>query len=75
MNRQPLELESYSNPLRIQQVFQLRPKKKFFTLDLWFSGGDITSVGVFAFFWQPLPYPGCQSIEPFFWLKFFWKLT
>jgi len=36
-----------------------------------FAGGNVTSWGVFAFFWPPLPGPGAQPIDPFFWLKFF----
>jgi len=34
-----------------------------------FAGGNVTSGGVFAFFWPPLPGP--QLIHPFFWFKFF----
>ena len=50
ITRQPIELESCSNPLRIQQVFWLSSKKKFFVLDLGFSGGKVESWGVYAFF-------------------------
>ena len=46
INRQPLELESCSNPLRIQHVFSLTSKKTFFILGLRFSGGT-SQVGVF----------------------------
>jgi len=36
LNRQPLELESYSNPLRIQQALKSKSKKKSFVLGLSF---------------------------------------
>jgi len=45
INRQPLELESCSNSLRIQQVLETKFKKKF-VLGLHFSGGT-SQVGVF----------------------------
>jgi len=38
MTRQPLELESCSNPLRIQQVFWLKSKKKRFSFSV---GGSL----------------------------------
>ena len=61
MNRQPLELESCSNPLRIQQVLESKSKKKCFRFRFGFSGGTATSGGVYAFFshlWPALgPYP------------------
>jgi len=43
--------------------------EKIFVFGLAFAGGNITSGGVFAFFWTPLPGP--QPIDPFLWLKFF----
>jgi len=49
-------------------------EKKIFVFGLAFAGGNVTGGGVFAFFWPPLPGPGPQPIDPFFWLSFFWKL-
>ena len=49
-------------------------KKKFFVLGLSFSGGNVTSRGVFAFFWPHLPGPRCCTNGTFFDLKFSWKL-
>jgi len=48
INRQALWLESCPNPLRIQQVLESKSKKSFFVLGLSFSGGNVTSRGVFA---------------------------
>ena len=56
-----LELESCSNPLRIQQVLQSKSKKKFFVF-----GGERHKWGCF---W--LPGPGLQPIGPLLWLKTF----
>ena len=69
MNRQPLELESCSNPLRIQQVFQSKSKTKFFSILVWGSLGGPPQVEVFLLFQPPLAGPGPQPIGPFFWLK------
>jgi len=49
-NRQPLELESCSNRLWIQQVFWLRSKKTFFVFGLTFHGGDVTMRACFQIF-------------------------
>jgi len=48
----------------------LTSKKKVFVFGLVFAGGNVTSGRDFAFFWPPLPGPGPQPIDPFFWLKF-----
>jgi len=70
INRQPLELESCSNPLQIQQVWESKSKKNFFfVLGLRFSGGNVTSRGVFALFWPSLPGPRRYRNGPFFGLK------
>jgi len=44
-----MELESYPNHPRIQQVFCLKEKKKIFVFGLGFAGGTAASGGVFAF--------------------------
>ena len=44
-------------------------EKNLCVLGLAFSVGDVTSGGVFAFFWPTLPGPGRQSNEPIFWRK------
>ena len=55
---QAIELESYSNPLRIQQVLQTKLKKKFFFKFFRFrsflSGGNVTSGGVFGYIYLAL---------------------
>jgi len=48
-------------------------EKKIFVFGLAFAGENFTSGGVFAFFWPPLPGPGPQPIDPFFWLNFFFR--
>jgi len=48
--------------------------KTFFVLDLRISKCDVTSGGVFVFFWPNSPGPGRQPNKPLFWLKIFWKL-
>jgi len=58
--------DSASLPASIENFFSV--------LGLGFSMGDVTSGGVFAFFWLMLPGPGRQPNEPFFWLKVFWNL-
>jgi len=61
--RQPLELESYSNPLRIQQVFWFKSKKTFFVFGGGFAGGTATSGGgleistTFGQPWAPTYWP------------------
>jgi len=40
-------------------------------LDLGISGGDVTSGGVFAFFWTILPGPGREPNQPYFWFEVF----
>jgi len=45
-------------------------ENKLFVFGLAFAGVNVTSGGVFAFFWLPIPGPGPQPIDPFFWLKF-----
>ena len=69
MNRQPLE--SCSNPLRIQQVFQSKSKKKKFCFRFRILQGDRHKGECFCFFQPPLAGPGPQPIGPFFWLKIF----
>jgi len=54
ITRQPIELESSSNPLRIQQVFWLSSKKKIFVLDLGFSWGKVESGGYLCVFFSCL---------------------
>jgi len=49
----PIELESYPNQPRIQQVFCLKSKKTVFVFGLGFAGGTAASGGVFDFFWPP----------------------
>jgi len=71
--RHPIELESYPNHPRIQQVFHLKSKKTFFVFGLGIAGETTASGDVFAFFWPPSPGPGPQPIGPLFWLKIFWK--
>jgi len=65
---QLLEQESCSNPLRMQQPLS-KSKNKFFVLVLSFSGGNVTSRGVFASFQPSLPGPGRHPNGPFFGLK------
>jgi len=72
INRQSLELESCSIPLRIQHIFQLRSKKDLFALDLGFSGCDVTSVFL-RFFGHLYPALGANPLKHL-WLKFFLKL-
>jgi len=48
--RQAIELESCSNPLRIKQVLKSKSKKQIFVLGLSFSGGNVSSRGVFCVF-------------------------
>ena len=74
ITRQPIELESCSNPLRIQQVFWLSSKKKFFVLDLGFSGGKVESWGVYAFLLAASTWPWSPIHCAIFWFKLFWKL-
>jgi len=56
----PIELESYPNHSRIQQVFCLKSKKTVIVLGLGFAGGTAATGGVFAFFatftwpWTPI---------------------
>ena len=50
--------DSASLPASIENFFSV--------LGLGFSMGDVTSGGVFAFFWLMLPGPGRQPNEPFF---------
>ena len=59
---QPLELESCSNPLRIQQVFWLKSKKNIFHFWWGFAVGTTTSEGAL----EILAGPGPQPIDPFF---------
>ena len=59
--RQAIELESCSNALQIQQVFDCSSKKIFFVLSLRCSGGNVTSRGVFVLFWPPFPGPGRRT--------------
>jgi len=61
------ELESCSNPLRIQQVFDCK-LKKFFHLGL--SVGDIMG-HIFTTFWPTWPGPGRQPKETFFGSSFY----
>jgi len=67
-------LESCLNLLRIQQVLNRRRKKKFFVLDLGFSGDDITSRGVLGFFGQLYLALGPNPIIQYFGSRFFRKL-
>jgi len=74
MNRQPLELESCSNPLRIQQVFWSKSNKKF-SLSVWGSLGGLPQVVVFLFFFSHLwPALGPNPLGHSFGSRFVWKL-
>jgi len=67
--RQAIELESYPNHPRIQQVFGSKSKKNAFRFQCEVRWGDRCKWGCFDFFWPPLPGPGPQPIGPLFWLK------
>jgi len=74
ITRQAIELQSCSNPLRMQQVLQSKSKKWFFVLGLSFSWGNVTRRSVFALFWlfwpSLPPWPCCvrySSIGAFPW--------
>jgi len=67
ITRQAIELESCSNLLQIQQVLQSKSEKNFSFL-LGFFVGERHK---WDCFWQPLPGPGPQPIEPLLWLKIF----
>ena len=65
ITRQLIELQSCSNPLRIQQVLKLGFKKHIFL----FRSGDTCGRRhkcFFCVFWPLSPGPGRQSIKPFF---------
>jgi len=68
INRQPLELESCSNPPWIQQVFELTSKKTFFVLGLRFSGGNVTSTGILCYF-GIFAWPWALSQWAIFWTQ------
>jgi len=51
ITRQPLELESCSNPVRIREVFLLR-LNFFFVLGLGFTVGEVIMGACFRFFGQ-----------------------
>jgi len=77
VTRHPIELGSYPNHQRIQQVFCLKLKKNGFSFRFGVRWGDRCKWGSFCFIWRPLPGPGPQPIGPLFWLTFgplFWKL-
>jgi len=73
------DLQSYNSPAaRARELFKpsadpaslvVKIEKKFFVLGLSFSGGNVKSRGVFAFFWPSLPGPGRRPNGPFFGLK------
>jgi len=67
----PIELESWSNPLRIQQVFDLRSKKFFFGLDFGFFVCYVTMRACLGNFRPILPGPGPQANTKFFSLNIF----
>jgi len=71
VTRHPIELESYPNHPRIQQVFCLKSKKKDFRFGFGVRCRDRCKWGYFCFFWTPSPGPGPQPIGPLFWLKIF----
>jgi len=58
----PIELESYPNHSRIQQVFCLKSKKNGYRFGFGVRWGDRCNWGCFCFFLPPLPGPGPQSI-------------
>ena len=62
INRQLLELETCSNPLRIQQVFQSKSKKTIFGFGGRFSGGDVTKRTCFGNFSHLLPVLGPNAL-------------
>jgi len=66
ITRQAIELESCSNPLRIQQVLQSKSKKKIFVF-----GGNVTSRGVFGYLYLAL---GPNSLGHYYGSRFFRKL-
>jgi len=56
--RHQIELESYPNYPRIQQVFCLKSKKNDFRFRFGVRWGDRFKWGCFCFFWPVLPGPG-----------------
>jgi len=68
---QAIELESCSNPLRIQQVLQSKSKKNFFRFRWGFSGGNATSGGVFSYLYLAL---GPNLLGHYYDSRFFRKL-
>jgi len=73
ITRQPIELWSCSNHLRIREVFYFR-LKKFFRFGLGFVVSDITVGACFNAFVAEVTGPGDQPIEPFFGSSCFWIL-
>jgi len=57
ITRHPIELESYPNHPRIQQVSCLKSKKKRFSFSVWASLGDRCKWGCFCFFLATFTWP------------------
>jgi len=57
VTRHPIELESYPNHPRIQQVFCLKSKKKRFSFSVWGSLGDRCKWVCFCFFLATVTWP------------------
>ena len=71
ITRQPLKLESCSNPLRIQQVFWLKSKKKHFSFSVGGSLGGPPQVEVFQNFGHLWPALGPNLLTHSFDSKFY----
>ena len=74
VTRHSIELESYPNHPRIQQVFCLKSKKTVFVFGLGFAGVTAAS-GCVLLFLATFTWPWTPTIGPLFWLKIFWKLS
>ena len=69
ITRQAIELESFSNPLRIQPVLHLKSIKKF-RYRWGVFGGNATSGGVFSYLYLAL---GPKPLGHCYGSRFFWK--
>jgi len=71
--RQPIVLESCSNPLQIQKVFKFRLKQTFFVLGVWLSLDDVIMRACFRRFDQVYLALGDNPTSHFL-AQLFWKL-